>query len=206
MYFQILFMLSFLSLPLNHSLNHEIMDKEIPKSELPKPFRKLSLRVSKSHLPGNASYKGSVVWQRTLSIDDIAARVVDKRSEYRKETLITTFNLLKREIYDAIEEGYNVDFGFGRTELTVNGPFETLYEKFDPTAIHCPQPAPRTATEAAVGNLRDRERDLPASLQLNAPPTYVSLRSPTPYVRQRRALQPTPRRRASLQSPSMAIG
>ena len=50
------------------------MDKEIPKSELPKPFRKLSLRVSKSHLPGNASYKGSVVWQRTLSIDDIAAR------------------------------------------------------------------------------------------------------------------------------------
>ena len=42
--------------------------------------------------------------QRTLSIDDIAARVVDKRSEYRKETLITTFNLLKREIYDAIEE------------------------------------------------------------------------------------------------------
>lgn len=50
-------MLSFLSLPLNHSLNHEIMDKEIPKSELPKPFRKLSLRVSKSHLPGNASYK-----------------------------------------------------------------------------------------------------------------------------------------------------
>ena len=72
------------------------MDKELPKSELPKPFRKLSLRVSKSHLPGNASYKGSVVWQRTLSIDDIAARVVDKRSEYRKETLITTFNLLKR--------------------------------------------------------------------------------------------------------------
>ena len=82
------------------------MDKELPKSELPKPFRKLSLRVSKSHLPGNASYKGSVVWQRTLSIDDIAARVVDKRSEYRKETLITTFNLLKREIYDAIEEGF----------------------------------------------------------------------------------------------------
>ena len=102
------------------------MDKEIPKSELPKPFRKLSIRISKSHLPGNASYKGNVVWQRTLSIDDIAARVVDKRSEYRKETLITTFNLLKREIYDAIEEGYNVDFGFGRTELTVNGPFEKI--------------------------------------------------------------------------------
>ncbi len=66
------------------------MDKEIPKSELPKPFRKLSIRVNKSHLPGNASYKGNVVWQRTLSIDDIAARVVDKRSEYRKETLVNS--------------------------------------------------------------------------------------------------------------------
>ena len=66
------------------------MDKEIPKSELPKPFRKQSIRVSKSHLPGNTSYKGSVVWQRTLSIDDIAARVVDKRSEYRKETLVNS--------------------------------------------------------------------------------------------------------------------
>ena len=66
------------------------MDEEIPKSELPKPFRKLSIRVNKSHLPGNASYKGSVVWQRTLSIDDIAARVVDKRSEYRKETLVNS--------------------------------------------------------------------------------------------------------------------
>lgn len=90
MYFQILFMLSFLSLPLNHSLNHEIMDEEIPKSELPKPFRKLSIRVNKSHLPGNASYKGSVVWQRTFSIDDIATRVVDKRSEFRKEMLVNS--------------------------------------------------------------------------------------------------------------------
>lgn len=66
------------------------MDEEIPKSELPKPFRKLSIRASKSHLPGNTSYKGNVVWQRTLSIDDIAARVVDKRSEFRKETLVNS--------------------------------------------------------------------------------------------------------------------
>ena len=66
------------------------MDEEIPKSELPKPFRKQSIRVSKSHLPGNASYKGSVVWQRTLSIDDIATRVVDKRSEFRKEMLVNS--------------------------------------------------------------------------------------------------------------------
>ena len=108
------------------------MDKELPKSELPKPLGKMHIRVSKSHLPGNESYKGSVVWQRTLDIEDIARRVVEKRSEYRPETLVTTFNLLKREIYDAIEEGFNVDFGFGRTEITLNGSFESLYEKFDP--------------------------------------------------------------------------
>ena len=113
------------------------MDKELPKSELPKPFRKLSLRVSKSHLPGNASYKGSVVWQRTLSIDDIAARVVDKRSEYRKETLITTFNLLKREIYDAIEEGFNVDFGFGRRSPST-APSRACTRSSIPNAIHSP--------------------------------------------------------------------
>ena len=177
MYFQILFMLSFLSLPLNHSLNHEIMDKEIPKSELPKPFRKLSLRVSKSHLPGNASYKGSVVWQRTLSIDDIAARVVDKRSEYRKETLITTFNLLKREIYDAIEEGYNVDFGFGRTELTVNGPFETLYEKFDPNRHTLAPPLrPSPQLKQRVGNLRAVNETYQLAYNSMPRPTYVSLR------------------------------
>ena len=153
------------------------MDKELPKSELPKPFRKLSLRVSKSHLPGNASYKGSVVWQRTLSIDDIAARVVDKRSEYRKETLITTFNLLKREIYDAIEEGYNVDFGFGRTELTVNGPFESLYEKFDPNR-HTLAPRLRPAPELKqrVANLRAVNETYQLDYNSQPRPAYVSLR------------------------------
>ena len=153
------------------------MDKEIPKSELPKPFRKLSIRVSKSHLPGNASYKGSVVWQRTLSIDDIAARVVDKRSEYRKETLITTFNLLKREIYDAIEEGYNVDFGFGRTELTVNGPFETLYEKFDPDRhTLAPRLRPAPQLKQRVGNLRAVNETYQLAYNSMPRPTYVSLR------------------------------
>ena len=153
------------------------MDKEIPKSELPKPFRKLSIRISKSHLPGNASYKGNVVWQRTLSIDDIAARVVDKRSEYRKETLITTFNLLKREIYDAIEEGYNVDFGFGRTELTVNGPFETLYEKFDPDRhTLAPRLRPAPQLKQRVGNLRAVNETYQLAYNSMPRPTYVSLR------------------------------
>lgn len=153
------------------------MDKELPKSELPKPFRKLSLRVSKSHLPGNASYKGSVVWQRTLSIDDIAARVVDKRSEYRKETLITTFNLLKREIYDAIEEGFNVDFGFGRTEITLNGSFESLYEKFDPERhTLAPRLRPSPELKQRVANLRAVNETYQLDYNSQPRPAYVSLR------------------------------
>ena len=167
------------------------MDKEIPKSELPKPFRKLSLRVSKSHLPGNASYKGSVVWQRTLSIDDIAARVVDKRSEYRKETLITTFNLLKREIYDAIEEGYNVDFGFGRTELTVNGPFREPVREVRPQPPYArPPSSPLAGAETTGGKPACRERDLPTGLQLPAPSRLRQPPHPASHARQRRALQP----------------
>ena len=179
------------------------MDKEIPKSELPKPFRKLSLRVSKSHLPGNASYKGSVVWQRTLSIDDIAARVVDKRSEYRKETLITTFNLLKREIYDAIEEGYNVDFGFGRTELTVNGPFETLYEKFDPNRhTLAPRLRPSPQLKQRVGNLRAVNETYQLAYNSMPRPTYAS--SP---ARPTATSLTTSFRQASIpSSPSMEIG
>ena len=153
------------------------MDKELPKSELPKPFRKLSLRVSKSHLPGNASYKGSVVWQRTLSIDDIAARVVDKRSEYRKETLITTFNILKREIYDAIEEGFNVDFGFGRTEITLNGSFESLYEKFDPERhTLAPRLRPSPELKQRVANLRAVNETYQLDYNSQPRPAYVSLR------------------------------
>lgn len=153
------------------------MDKELPKSELPKPLRKLSFRVSKSHLPGNASYKGSVVWQRTLDIDNIAARVVDKRSEYRKETLVNTFNLLKEEIYEALEEGYNVDFGFGRTELTMNGPFETPYEKFDPdrhTLAARLRPAPRL--KQRVANLKAVNETYQVDYNSMPRPTYVSLR------------------------------
>ncbi|WP_165157032.1 DNA-binding domain-containing protein [Parabacteroides sp. ZJ-118] len=153
------------------------MDKELPKSELPRPLRKLSIRVNESHLPGNKSCKGSVVWQRTLDIDDIARRVVEKRCEYRPETLVTTFNLLKREIYDAIEEGYNVDFGFGRTELTVNGPFESLYEKFDPRRhTLAPRLRPSPRLRQRVANLRAENETFQLDRGAQPHPAYVSLR------------------------------
>ncbi|TWV63733.1 DUF4469 domain-containing protein [Parabacteroides distasonis] len=153
------------------------MDKEIPKSELPKPLGKMRIRVSKSHLPGNESYKGSVVWQRTLDINDIARRVVEKRSEYRPETLVNTFNLLKREIYDAIEEGFNVDFGFGRTEITLNGPFESLYEKFDPERhTLAPRLRPSPELKQRVANLRAVNETYQLDYNSQPRPAYVSLR------------------------------
>ena len=153
------------------------MDKELPKSELPKPLGKMHIRVSKSHLPGNESYKGSVVWQRTLDIEDIARRVVEKRSEYRPETLVNTFNLLKREIYDAIEEGFNVDFGFGRTEITLNGSFESLYEKFDPERhTLAPRLRPSPELKQRVANLRAVNETYQLDYNSQPRPAYVSLR------------------------------
>ena len=166
------------------------MDKELPKSELPKPLGKMHIRVSKSHLPGNESYKGSVVWQRTLDIEDIARRVVEKRSEYRPETLVTTFNLLKREIYDAIEEGFNVDFGFGRTEITLNGSFEACTRSSIPNAIHSPPSSPLAGAETTGGKPACRERDLSTGLQLPAPSRLRQPPHPASHARQRRALQP----------------
>lgn len=153
------------------------MDKEIPQSDLPKPRHKLSIRVNESHLPGVKGYKGSVVWQRTLDISDIAARVVEKRSEFRQETLVTTFNLLKEEIYEAMADGYNVDFGFGRTELTVNGPFNSLYERFDP-ARHslAPRLRPAPLLKQRIGNLKAQNETYQLSYNSMPHPQYVSLR------------------------------
>lgn len=109
------------------------MDKKLPQSELPKAKHTLYIVVNRSYLPGQKCYKGNVIPQPTLNMDDIAQRVVSKRSEYRKETLINVYNLLKEEIYRAIEEGHNVDFGFGRTELTMQGSFSHDEERYDPS-------------------------------------------------------------------------
>ena len=153
------------------------MDQEIPQSDLPKPYRKLSVRVNESHLPGQKGYKGSVVMQRTLDIRDIAARVVEKRSEFRQETLVTTFNLLKEEIYEALADGYNVDFGFSRTELTVNGSFESLYEKFDSShQTLTPRLRPAPLLKQRVGNLKAVNETYLLNSYSMPRPLYVSLR------------------------------
>lgn len=101
---------------------------------MPSLLRKLLVRLSKSHLPGQAPfYKGTLPHHTTLSLDDIAERAVEHRCSYSHGTLIASFTAMAEEIYKALEDGFNVDFGFGRTELIVTGRFKTEYEKFDRT-------------------------------------------------------------------------
>ncbi|MCD7848833.1 MAG: hypothetical protein LUH63_03270 [Parabacteroides sp.] len=152
------------------------MDKELPESELGLTPRKAEIRVSKSYLPGSKSYKANVTFRRTIDIEAIAERIVDKRSEFRKETFVTTFNIIKKEIYEAIEDGFNVDFGFGRTEITINGPFESVGEKFNRkkhTLTPCLRPSPQLKQRTA----RIPAENISYGVFANAPrPAYVSLR------------------------------
>lgn len=151
------------------------MDKELPESALgPKPARTY-IHIDKSNLPGSNAYKGNVRYRRTIDIEDIAQRIIDKRSEYRKETFVTTFNIIKEEIYNAIEDGFNVDFGFGRMELTVNGAFISPNEEADRKRhklVPKLRPSPRLRQSAARIPLETEVWDRP----VNAPrPSCVSL-------------------------------
>lgn len=108
------------------------MDKELPKSDLPVKPVKLFIHLTKSQLPGQGTfYRGTLPHHPTLSLDDIAERAVKARTSYRHSTFIETFNIMLDEIYNAINDGFNVDFGLGRTELIVSGRFASENSKFD---------------------------------------------------------------------------
>lgn len=108
------------------------MDKELPKSQMTVRPGKLLVKLSKSQLPGQEPfYRGTLPFRQTLELDDIANRAVENRSSYSHGTLIACFTTMINEIYGAIEDGFNVDFGLARTELVVTGRFKTPLEKFD---------------------------------------------------------------------------
>lgn len=151
------------------------MDQELPESAFgPKPS-KAFITIRKSNLPGSRSYTGSVLYRRTIDIEAIAERIVEKRSEFRKETFVTTFNIIKQEIYEAIEDGLNVDFGFGRTEMTVSGSFDYLNQSPDRKRHHLTpslRPSPRLKQHAKRIPIETRIENGPR----NAPrPEYISL-------------------------------
>lgn len=149
------------------------MDKELPKDKLKLTPRKAYIRVTESHLPGIKACKASVAFRSTIGVDDLAQRIVDSGSFFRKESLITSFSLMMNEVYEAIDDGYNVDFGLGRTDVAVDGPFESVLSPFDKkihTLIPHLYPSPRL--KQCVGRI-PCENYHPTK---NGPkPSYVSL-------------------------------
>lgn len=108
------------------------MDKELPKSQLTIKPGKLFVKLSKCQLPGQAPfYRGTLPYRQTLNIDNIATRAVKARSSYSHGTFVEVFRTMVEEIYNAIEDGFNVDFGLGRTELIVTGRFNSPNDAFD---------------------------------------------------------------------------
>lgn len=152
------------------------MDKELPESELgPKPPRSY-IRVSKSYLPGHKGNKASVIFRQTIDIKTIVERIVGKIGYLSKETLVSSFSMIKNEIYEAIEDGFNVDFGFGRTEITVNGNFEYLGEKFN-RKKHTLTPSLRPSPQLKQRTARIPVENITEETFANAPrPAYVSLK------------------------------
>ena len=107
------------------------MDKELPADQLPPKPSKVSVHVTPTYLPGVQACRASVIRRRTLDLDGVARRIVDTRTEFRKETLVTVFRLMLEEIYNATFEGFNVDFGLARTDIAVTGRFESELSPFD---------------------------------------------------------------------------
>ena len=84
------------------------MDKALPDSEMRKkvkPHRVMINLTQGQPLPGmKPFYRGTIPFRRTLSLNDIASQIVEQRTEYRKETLVTTYRLMNDAIYEAFEQ------------------------------------------------------------------------------------------------------
>ncbi len=117
------------------------MDQKVNDSELKHNSRTpVRFRVVQSNLPGQEdTYSATVIRRDTLTIDDLIRRIMGKRSELRPETLRTVFSLIKNELYEALEDGYNVDFEFGRVDVTLGGAFVPPSAHYDANA-HLLQP------------------------------------------------------------------
>lgn len=158
------------------------MDKELPKSQLQVTPRRVLLRVSESHLPGIKTFKANVIVRRTINDEDLADRLVESGCSFRKGTLLAAFRMMVGEIYKATNDGLNVDFGLGMTELAAIGPFSSEYDKFDPhihTLVPKFRPSPRLRQIAA----RIPAENIGSSTSVNVPhPNNISL-SIKPYSR-----------------------
>lgn len=108
------------------------MDKELPKSHFELKPGKVFVKLSEHTMPnGEPFFRGSIAFRHTLTVEDLVERIVKRGSHSRSETLIANYRTMVEEMYRAFEDGFNVDFDLGRTELTVNGRFNGAHDKFD---------------------------------------------------------------------------
>ena len=108
------------------------MDKELDESKKPSLLRKQLVKLSKSQLPGQPPFfRGTIPFRTTLSIEELADRAIEHHCAYSHGILIACFSTMIEEVYDALADGFNVDFGLWRTDMTVLGRFNTEYDKFD---------------------------------------------------------------------------
>ncbi|WP_455632504.1 DNA-binding domain-containing protein [Parabacteroides sp.] len=80
--------------------------------------------------PGDYTAKPQITG--SLHNPDIAYRIVDRRTEYRPETVINIMDLSDDEKVRAIIEGKSLSDGLGQYILNISGPFEGENPKFDP--------------------------------------------------------------------------
>lgn len=77
-------------------------------------------------------YVGKPVVTGTLHNGEIADRIVAKRTEYRKETIVNILELADQEKVNAIAEGKSVVDGVGQYLVNVGGSFDGEKAPFNP--------------------------------------------------------------------------
>lgn len=70
-------------------------------------------------------YIATVDKNQTLSIEDIAKRIVKKRTEYRPDTIANIVNMFEEEVRYAIGEGNNVVMNNVRFQIGISGVFDS---------------------------------------------------------------------------------
>lgn len=68
----------------------------------------------------------------TLYNNDIASRIIEKRTEYRPETITNILDLADKEKAAAVAEGNSVVDGMGQYMLNIGGAFDAVTDLFDP--------------------------------------------------------------------------
>ena len=77
-------------------------------------------------------YVGRPIVTGTLRNEEIAGRIVAKRTEYRKETIVNILGMADEEKAYAIAEGKSVVDGVGQYMVNVGGSFDGEKAPFDP--------------------------------------------------------------------------